>query len=79
MDNNFVELQKGGYGYRYYFNAGLDKVTGNCDEEGIEVYALDSMANWHLIATIPTSKTIQDIEDMTDGELDQFLTENGIF
>lgn len=79
MEKDFIQLVKGGYGFRYFFNAGINPDTCVCDEEGIDVFAADAQANWHHIASIPTSKTIQDLEDMTEDELDEFLTENGIF
>ena len=73
-----VEIIRDGYGFRYYFNAGLNRETCQVDEEGIEVFEQDSTGDWHLIATIPTSNTIQDIQDMTDIEFNNFLAENCI-
>ena len=79
MSKNIVDYSRGGYGFRYYFNAGLNRETCVCDEEGIEVYDEDFSGGYHLIATIPTSNTIEDIKDMTDAEFDNFLAENGVF
>ena len=42
------------------------------------MFEQDSTGDWHLIATIPTSNTIQDIQDMTDIEFNNFLAENCI-
>lgn len=78
MSRHFIDYSRGGYGFRYYFNAGINRETGACDEEGIEVYDEDISGGYHLIATIPTSKTIQDVRDMTDAEFDNFLAENGV-
>lgn len=70
--------QRGKYMFRYFFNAGLDKETLDCDLEGISVFE-EHNGDYHFLADIPTSKTISDIEDMTDDEINEFLTENGIF
>jgi hypothetical protein len=79
MEKDFIQLQRNGLGFRYFFNAGINPDTCVCDEEGIEVFDQDFNGGWHLIATIPTSKTINDIQEMTDDEFDDFIAQNGIF
>lgn len=77
MEKGFIELERGGYGFRYYFNAGLNKETCVCDEEGVDVYEKDTNGEFHYIASIPY-KSIDDIEDMTEGEFGELLAEYGI-
>jgi hypothetical protein len=36
------DATRGGYGLRYYFNAGTDKVTCKTDEEGTDIYDEDT-------------------------------------
>lgn len=79
MEKDFIELRRRGLGLRYFFNAGINPETLVCDEEGIEVYDQDFVGDYHLIATIPTDKTINDIRNMSNVEFDDFIAENGIF
>lgn len=78
-DNDLVEYERDGYGFRYYFNAGLNEETLVCDEEGIEAFEKDSNGDFHFIADIPCGYNVDNIRDMTDDEFNEFLTENGIF
>ena len=77
MEEDFIQYERNGYGFRYYFNAGIDKVTGNCDEEGVDVYEKDSKDEFHYIASLP-HKSIDDIADMTDDEFEEVLAEHGV-
>ena len=58
--------------FKYFFNAGLDRVTCECDVEGTDVYE-----DGHYVGSIkwvlPT-----EIEGMEDDELNELLLENGI-
>lgn len=71
------EVQRGNYIFRYFFNAGLDKETLDCDLEGVSVFEIFEDET-HFLADIPTGKTLSDIRDMTDTELEEFLVENYI-
>ena len=63
--------------FKYYFNAGLDKVTGRCDEEGSDVYEIDDNGNEHYIGSLPYILPL-DIAEMEDDELEERFIENGI-
>ena len=58
--------------FRYFFNAGLDKITCQCDAEGSDVYY-----KGHYIGSIywvcPS-----DISQMEDDEVEELFKENGI-
>lgn len=64
--------------FRYFFNAGLDKVTGICDGEGSDVYELDDNGGPHYIGSLygylPT-----EVAEMTDDKLGEVMAESGIF
>ena len=64
--------------FEYYFNAGLDRTTGNVDEEGCDVFELDDNGSPHYIGNIPWAHPMS-ISGMSDGELQQLLNQNGIF
>ena len=66
-------VARGGYEFDYFFNAGLDKRTLECDVEGVDV-----LENGHYIGSI-NWKSEQDILDLTDQEFAEVLAENGIF
>lgn len=58
--------------FRYFFNAGYDYETNECDLEGTDVFEdghYVGMLRWVLP---------DDIEDMDDVELEQTLLENGV-
>lgn len=66
------------YGFKYFFNAGLDRDTMQCDEEGSIVCEKDKEGHYHIVGEI-SWVTPKDIEDMTDEEFHRCLAENGIF
>ena len=59
--------------FKYFFNAGVDRVTGDCDLEGTDVYE-----NGHYIGSVRW-KIPEELEEMSDDELEQVFAENGIF
>jgi hypothetical protein len=59
--------------FKYFFNAGVDRVTGDCDLEGTDVYE-----NGHYIGSVRW-KIPEELEEMSDEELEQVFAENGIF
>ena len=58
--------------FRYFFNAGIDRVTGECDVEGSDVFQ-----NGHYVGSINWT-TPSEISEMEDDELEQLLITNGI-
>ena len=58
--------------FERFFNVGIDRITGECDVEGTDVYE-----DGHYVGSIkwvlPT-----EIEGMEDDELNELLLENGI-
>ena len=62
--------------FRYYFNAGINKATGMCDEEGSDVF--DDNYVLHYIGSLPYIYP-GDIADMTDEELEVAFDQNMIF
>ena len=68
MDKNFIDYQRGGYGFRDFENAYAN---------GVEVYEIDDKGNPHLVAEV-ADKTVDDIEEMTETEFAYFLAENGV-
>jgi hypothetical protein len=66
-------VEKNGYQFRYFFNAGLDRRTLECDVEGVDVFE-----EGHYIGSINWVSE-DDILDMTDDELDTQMAECGIF
>lgn len=59
--------------FKYFFNAGVDKVTGDCDLEGTDVFE-----NGHYIGSVRW-KIPEELEEMSDEELEQVFAENGVF
>jgi len=59
--------------FKYFFNAGVDRVTGDCDLEGTDVFE-----NGHYIGSVRW-KIPEELEEMSDAELEQVFAENGIF
>ena len=59
--------------FKYFFNAGVDRVTGDCDLEGTDVYE-----NGHYIGSVRW-KIPEELEEMSDEKLEQVFAENGIF
>ena len=62
----------------YFFNAGIDKCTGICDGEGSDVFEIDLMGGKHWIGSLYWVLP-SEISLMDDDELEELLTENGIF
>ena len=58
--------------FKYFFNAGVDRVTGDCDLEGTDVFE-----NGHYIGSVRW-KIPEELEEMSDAELEQVFAENGI-
>ena len=65
---------RGEYKFRDYFNAGINRENGNCDESGVEVYDVKTD---ELLATIQ-GMTADDILDLPEKEFDKFI-EDTIF
>lgn len=62
--NDLVKYERDGYGFRYYFNAGINEETLACDEEGIEVFEKDCNGDFHFVADIPCGYNVDDIKDV---------------
>jgi hypothetical protein len=58
--------------FKYFFNAGLDRVTCECDVEGTDVFQ-----NGHYIGSVKW-KLPDEVEELDDYELEIVLAENGI-
>lgn len=58
--------------FKYFFNAGIDRVTGECDVKGTDVYQ-----DGHYIGSVKW-KTPEELEDMSDKELEEELLWSGI-
>ena len=69
-----MKITRGGYIFKDYFNAGLNKKTGVCDEEGVDVYDEDSNTFIDNIAGVSTD----DVEMMDESEFIQLLEDNYI-
>lgn len=78
MEEDFIQYKRNGYGFRYFFNAGIDRRAGICDGEGVDVYIIDEVGNYHFTQEV-YGKTIEDIKDMTDKEFEEFLVEYEVF
>ena len=63
--------------FQYYFNAGINRVTGTVDEEGCDVFEYDDQGTAHYIGSIPWAHPLG-LSDMSDAELEQVLVQNGI-
>ena len=68
------EITRGGYKFRYFFNAGLNKQTGICDEEGVDVYDEDTNEYFGSISGVSTDE----IEMMDENEFITLLEDNYI-
>jgi hypothetical protein len=62
-------VTRNGYEFEYFFNAGLDWRTLECDVEGVDV-----LKDRNYIGSIRW-KTEEDILNMTDAEFENTLTE----
>lgn len=70
MDRNRLE-------FRYFFNAGLDKVTGICDGEGSDIFERDDSGGLHYIGSL-YGYLPEDISEMSDDELEEAMATSGI-
>ena len=60
---------RGGYGLRYFFNAGINKDTLVCDEEGTEFYDEDTLEYvGKALGVTPT-----EIMDMSEYDFEELL------
>ena len=59
--------------FRYFFNAGIDRETCECDVEGTDVFE-----DGHWIGSIKW-KLPEEVSAMDDDELEQIFAENEIF
>ena len=64
--------------FKYFFNAGLDKVTGICDGEGSDIYEKDDSGDLHYIGSL-YGYLPEEISGMTDDELEEAMVTSGIF
>lgn len=74
MSKITFDTTRGGYGLRYFFNAGLDKRTGICDEEGTEFYDEDTGEYIGQASGVSPDE----IEEMTEEEFQDLLADNYI-
>ena len=58
--------------FRYFFNAGLDRVTGECDVEGTDVFY-----KGHYVGSVNWKKP-SELSEMDNSELEEVFIENGI-
>lgn len=58
--------------FKYFFNAGIDKVTGECDVEGSDVFE-----DGHYVGSI-NYRLPSELSEMDDSELEEIFAENGI-
>jgi hypothetical protein len=70
MDRNRLE-------FRYFFNAGLDKMTGICDGEGSDVYERDDSGGLHYIGSL-YGYVPSEVSEMSDDELEEAMATSGI-
>ena len=68
------EITRGGYIFKDYFNAGLNKKTGVCDEEGVDVFDEDTNEYIDNIVGVSTDE----IELMDESEFIKLLEDNYI-
>ena len=69
-----MDTFRGGYGLRSYFNAGLNRETLMCDEEGTDFYDADTLDYVGSVCGVSP----MDIEEMTEEEFYKLLEENDI-
>ena len=66
---------RGGYGMRAFFNAGLNRETLMCDEEGTDFYDEDTL---EYIGSV-SGYTPMEIEEMTEEEFCKLLEDYNIY
>lgn len=69
-----MKITRGGYIFKDYFNAGLNKKTGVCDEEGVDVYDEDSNTYIGNIAGVSSDE----VEEMAESKFAELLEDNYI-
>ena len=74
MNKAEFDSTRGGYGLRYFFNAGTDKRTGITDEEGTDFYDEETGQFIGEVSGI----TPTDIEEMSEEEFSNLLYDNYI-
>lgn len=67
-----TDMNRSDLTFKYFFNAGLDRMTLECDVEGTDVFQ-----NGHYIGSIKW-KLPEELEEMTDEELEEIFFENNI-
>ena len=75
MDRKDMDTFRGGYGLRYFFNAGFNRETLICDEEGTDFYDEDTL---EYVGSV-SGYSPTEIEEMTEEEFDKLLTDNNIW
>lgn len=65
---------RGGYGFRYFFNAGLNKKTLVCDEEGTDVFDEDTGEFVGQIVGVSPDEIIE----LTEEDFEDLLIDNDI-
>lgn len=58
--------------FRYFFNAGIDRITGICDAEGTDI-----LYDGYYVGCI-YFKHPSELAEMEDEELEEVFAENGI-
>lgn len=63
--------------FKYFFNAGYDRVTNECDLEGSDVFDGEEQDSQHWIGMIKWVVP-SEISEMEDEELEELLFENNV-
>ena len=81
-------FNRGKYYFRYFFNAGYDKSTNECDLEGSDVFELDDDYTLYIGDEVDYSKCHyigmikwvlpSEISDMEDDEVEDLFINNNI-
>lgn len=66
-------MNREAFKFRYFFNAGIDRVSGECDVDGTDIFL-----NGSHIGSVKW-KTPEVLSAMTDDELELEFLWNGIF
>lgn len=74
MKKTEFDYTRGGYGLRYFFNAGTDKRTGITDEEGTDFYDEDT---GEFVGEV-SGVTPEEIIEMTEEDFSDLLYDNYI-
>lgn len=75
MKKSEFDGERGGYALRYYFNAGINKKTCVCDEEGTDIY--DANDTDHYIGCV-SGYSPSELMAMSEDEFYAVLEENYI-